>query len=126
MTKKPKKTPMKVIRAREKRALKRVKRAEYELAKRQMFERDKGCCVFCGSDLTQSKHFQTCHIIPKFFKESKADVNNMLLACFYHHKGKGYSMHQNPLWFICWLREKRPEQYNYLMEKYWHLLKKFF
>jgi len=105
-----------VLIKREKRLAKRLFKKEYLKAKKDMFIRDKGCCVFCNKPVSKD-HYQTCHIIPKEFKETHNDLNNLLLACFYHHKVGKYSMHNHPLWFVRWLFTHRKEQYDYLMTK---------
>ena len=81
-----------------------------------MFERDKGECVFCHKKVSEN-HYQTCHIIPQEFPELRYDINNVLLACFYHHKVGKFSMHKHPLWLVNWLVTNRKEQYNYLKGK---------
>lgn len=89
---------------------------EYLNVKKEMFLRDEGKCVFCKTEVSKD-HYQTCHIIPKEFKETHNDIDNLLLACFYHHKVGKYSMHNNPLWFCQWFRLNYPQRYDYLITK---------
>jgi len=111
-----KKISKKILRAREDRAVKRNNKQLKKNMVEDMFKRDGGVCVFCGKPV-HLKHYQTCHIIPEQFAETRYDLNNVLLACFYHHRVGKYSMHNHPLWFVSWLEKNRPEQYSYLKEK---------
>jgi len=109
-----------VLKKRLKRELKKEAKEKKRLLVKDMFERDKGVCVFCNKKVSE-KHYQTCHIIPEEFEELRYDINNVLLGCFYHHKVGKYSIHKNPMWFCDWLQKNRPEQYKYLinwMEKH--------
>ena len=76
-------------------------------------ERD-GKCVICGR--TEGV-LQAHHIIPKGIPDYKFDVDNGITLCFQHHKGKQYSAHQNAVWFSVWLRDNRPDLYEYTQRK---------
>ena len=84
-------------------------------ARSAMIVRDGGKCVFCKKVV--GVHYQTCHIIPQEFKATHNEVDNLLLACFYHHKVGKYSMHNHPLWVSKWLQINRPGQYAWVMER---------
>lgn len=103
-----------VLKKREKRRLKREEKLKWKNLQKELLKRDNYRCVFCNKKINL-KHYQSCHIIPEEFKETKYDINNLLLACFYHHKVGKFSIHNHPLWFVEWLKTNRLEQYQYLL-----------
>lgn len=104
-----------ILKKREERLIKKQNKLKWKDLQQQLLKRDDYRCVFCGK-LVNLKHFQSCHIIPEEFIETRYDLNNLLLACFYHHKVGKYSMHNHPLWFTLWLQKNRPEKYEYLIK----------
>jgi len=99
-----------------KREQKRVLKERWKNLQTDLLIRDNHRCVFCNKVVSE-KHFQSCHIIPWDFEDTRYDLNNLLLACFYHHKVGKYSMHQHPLWIVEWLKINRRSQYDYLITK---------
>jgi len=79
---------------------------------KEVRDRDKVCQV-CGG----KGRLQAHHIIPRAYKETRHNMLNGILLCYPHHKGKYISAHQNCLWFVNFLKTKKPEVYDYLWSK---------
>lgn len=85
------------------------------LAKKQLTEwaklvkdRDDHKCVICGSD----DHLQSHHILEKkLYPEHKLNLDNGITLCAKHHTFGKQSAHHAAFFFINWLKENRPEQY---------------
>lgn len=54
------------------------------------------------------------HLLPKerYPEFAHTDINGICL-CPAHHKYDRYSFHRNPVWAVLWLRQNRPEQFNW-------------
>ena len=76
--------------------------------------RDKFRCQVCERNDCQ---LQTHHLIPKTIKVFMYDDKNGITLCSHHHRLGRYSAHQNPLWFVDWLKNNRPMQYELAMER---------
>lgn len=101
-----------------KRSEKAINREKRKIWKQQIYERDNFCCVFCNNGIKlEGRRKNAAHIIPEEFEETRHDIMNGLTACIMHHKWGKFSMHQNPLYVIEWLKEHRPQQYEYLVLK---------
>lgn len=56
------------------------------------------------------------HILPKEIYVSLAlDPMNAIVLCPENHKNGPFSAHKNPLWFVAWLQQHRPEQYRWAL-----------
>lgn len=75
---------------------------------KEVKDRDKVCQV------CRNKNPQSHHIIPRGYKLLRHNVKNGIGLCYYHHKGRFQSAHQNALWFSEWLKIHKPEVYEYL------------
>lgn len=63
-------------------------------------------CAVCGSTKMLNAH----HLIPRQIKQFKHDVRNGISLCPSCHRFSfKLSAHQNPIMFISWLNENRPE-----------------
>lgn len=80
--------------------------------RKKVLERDSYKCIVCKK---QPNKPHCHHIIPRAFKDLRWDVNNGVILCYYHHKGRFYSAHQNALWFCKFLFECCYKQYIYLI-----------
>ena len=79
-------------------------------------ERDGNICVITNCGIT--KMLNAHHIIVKEIKELKFDVTNGISLCPKHHQfSRELSAHSNSFAFFVWLKENRPEQYEYLRQK---------
>ena len=81
---------------------------------RKVKERDGFKCQINGCEKTR---LNSHHIIPWQYKETRTDLMNGITLCVSHHTFGKKSAHKNALWFSNWLRENKPDLYNYLMEK---------
>ena len=70
-------------------------------------------CEICNS----GKCLQSHHIIGKSNRTLKWDVRNGCCLCANCHTLGNLSAHQDPFFFINWLIENRPADYEYLMVK---------
>ncbi len=62
------------------------------------------------------------HIIGRGHHITRWDLLNRIWLCPTHHTLGRYSAHQNALWFASWMREIKPDIYEYLQRKQ-HLVK---
>ncbi len=74
--------------------------------------RSGGNCEICGKP-TKDPH----HVIGRKNLSTRWDLRNGVRLCFQHHTGGNKSAHNDPLWFIDWFKEHRPEDYEYLIKK---------
>lgn len=81
----------------------------------KVLTRDNKTCQVCGKRPSKP---HCHHIIPSQFNAFKFDENNGITLCFYHHKVGKLSAHLNALWFTSWLKENKPEQFKYLIERF--------
>jgi len=115
-----KKISKKILRAREKRAVKRELKIKLNSWKERIILRDV-TCQRCLKDMTNfNKHVH--HIISfqsvkRKYPELLEDINNGILLCGQCHKFNSDSPHQGGFEFSVWLEKNRPEQYLYLKEK---------
>ena len=85
----------------------RKKLAEWS---RLVRERDNYTCLICGSTNRPQAH----HVLEKYYyKKTMYDPRVGITVCAKCHKFNKYSCHTNPLWFVKWLKEHRPEQYDF-------------
>ena len=87
-----------------------------EIWKKKVKTRDNYCCQVCNKKLT-SKTSRAHHLIPRQLKGARWDVKNGITLCDYHHRRGIYSPHQNAIWFYGWMRENKPEQLKYCINK---------
>lgn len=88
------------------------KRKLQEWSKRNR-EKQGNRCQICGSQ----EHLNCHHIIPKEkFPQFQFEDWNACVLCVKHHKFGKYSAHGNPIWFADWLRLKRPEEYEFILQ----------
>jgi len=72
-----------------------------------------GCCAICG----KSEYLNAHHLLPKErYQEFRLEPINGICLCPVHHKYGKYSAHRNMIWFACWLRKHRPEQYQWVKD----------
>jgi hypothetical protein len=98
---------------------KKLLKTKWKDLQQQLLIRDNYKCVFCNKQVgtTEVPNFQSCHIIPWEFEDTRYELDNLLLGCFYHHKVGKYSMHNHPVWLVEWLRLNRPNQYQFIISK---------
>lgn len=75
--------------------------------------RSKGRCEICG----KSDYLNAHHIIGRRALNTRWDLRNGCCLCSGCHTFKNQSAHQDPLFFIEWLKKNRPEDLEYLKEK---------
>ena len=73
----------------------------------------KGYCEICGTSYRLNAH----HIIGRVNYNLRWDLRNGCLLCVNHHKYGKFAAHENPIWFLNWLKEHRSEDYEYLQDK---------
>ena len=74
--------------------------------------RDGHHCVIC----LKTEHTQAHHILDKrYYKQHSLDVGIGISLCINHHKWGPFAAHTNALWFINWVQNNRPEQYQYCL-----------
>jgi len=70
-------------------------------------ERDEYKCAICGEREKPCAH----HLIPREIKKTRFMVSNGITLCPLHHRfSRQISAHQNPIAFIMWMEENRPNQ----------------
>ena len=75
--------------------------------------RDEGKCQVCGCTSKPNAH----HIIGKGYAPTRYDERNLILLCSNCHKfSRLKSAHNNSVWFVNWLKENKPNQYNFVIE----------
>ena len=82
--------------------------------------RDNFTCQISGKYLGDSdpRALQACHILSKEnYPELMFDEMNGISLSFYYHKNAPISSHLDGFAFTIWLKENKPEQYNYLVQK---------
>lgn len=83
-----------------------VSKADREWS-RAVRERDGGRCCICGSP----SHPQAHHIVSRQCLATRHMPIVGILLCPEHHYFGALSAHQNPMWFLDWLRRHRRWQY---------------
>jgi len=88
-------------------------------------ERDGNRCIYCGIEAgalnknDKKVILNAHHCLSKSIKDSvlKFDTRNGVTLCPSHHKFSGTdSAHKAPIIFYEWLRNIRPEQYNFVLQ----------
>ena len=75
--------------------------------------RDNNKCVICEETNRLNAH----HIIGRYNKELRFDINNGISLCPYHHMFcKEISGHKNAFMLAIWLMKNRPKQFKYLIK----------
>jgi len=80
---------------------------------RMIRARDGNKCQMCGG----TNHLNSHHIIPKEIHELSLEPMNGTCLCISHHKFGMHSAHKNGFYFAKWLKENKPEQYNFLVKR---------
>jgi hypothetical protein len=80
--------------------------------------KDKAVCEVCKT-LPQSERVNYTqlhphHIVGRVNKRLRWDEINKIWLCYRHHVGGNESAHNNPLWFVAWLKKYRHDDYLYL------------
>jgi len=76
-------------------------------------DRDGDACVICKDPVRVNVH----HIIPREIKGQRHNPDNGICLCSKHHQfSREISAHNNPLKFVLWMQENRPEQLKRLIE----------
>lgn len=71
-----------------------------------------GICEVCGKPARDNHHF-----IGRKNYTLRWDLRNKVELCFTDHTGGSQSAHNDPLWFIDWFKNHRPDDYKYLLKK---------
>jgi 5-methylcytosine-specific restriction endonuclease McrA len=109
-----KKKPIKLTKAKIKKMARTAKRKQLVQWSKDVRERDGYKCAVCG----KTEYLNAHHLIPKErFPQHQFDVKNGITLCPSCHKYGSYSFHRHPLWSVDWLKNNRPEQYDYVMQK---------
>jgi len=101
------------VRVKSEKAIEREKDREFTL---KVFERDNLRCAICGKERITPHTLHSMHIFPREYKKTRWDINNGITGCARCHIFAQHSFHQNPLFFVFWLKKFRPQQYEYMME----------
>jgi hypothetical protein len=68
-------------------------------------------CLICGT----TEHLHAHHIIPREIKKTRHIYQNGVSLCILHHKySYECSAHKNPAMFLKILKQKNPDQYDYI------------
>lgn len=71
-------------------------------------------CAVCGS----TERIQVHHVLDKrLYSDFRLDPQNLIVLCPSCHTFGRHSAHGNGLWFAQWLKEKRPAQWSWAMER---------
>lgn len=77
-------------------------------------QRDGFKCVICGNPKMPNAH----HILPRELKDTKYNLNNGISLCSSHHRfNRPLSAHQNPMAFYVWMRDNKPIQLQWVLDK---------
>ena len=76
-------------------------------------KRAKEMCEMCGKSTMLNSH----HIISRSNLNLRWDLHNGVCLCVSCHSLSNHSAHKDPLGFAEWVRQHRPDDYNYLMVK---------
>ena len=77
-------------------------------------ERDENVCIICKDPIRLNAH----HLIPREIADVRFDVNNGISLCPSHHRFNTIlSAHKNPVAFIKWLIENRPDTADWLFRR---------
>jgi hypothetical protein len=75
--------------------------------------RSKGKCEICG----KTEYLNSHHVIGRRSLNTRWDLKNGCCLCSGCHTFKNQSAHQDPLFFIDWMKKNRPEDLDYLNKK---------
>ena len=93
------------------RTAKRKALADWSISVRN---RDGNKCTICG----RTEFIDAHHLIPKErFKEYMFEIMNGISLCKKHHKFADYSFHRHPFWSVIWLKNNRPDQFNWVVDR---------
>lgn len=114
-----KKITKKELRKKEKRQLRKEFKNNLEVWKQAVIIRDNDRCVICNKLLQERKEKHPHHVIIlryllRHCPELLTKIENGLLLCAYHHRFADTAAHQNGFWLALFLKEHRPEQFNFL------------
>jgi len=56
------------------------------------------------------------HLIGRLSQATRYSLENRIILCSYHHSLGDFSAHNRPEWFRGWLKEHKPEQYEFMIE----------
>ena len=75
-------------------------------------------CAVCGA-VNQGKSYVNAHHVIGYVQSRRLryDPINGVLLCPSHHKFGKLSAHKNGVWFAEWLRNVRPLQYQYVLQR---------
>jgi 5-methylcytosine-specific restriction endonuclease McrA len=68
-------------------------------------------CEVCGKEGKTDRH----HILPRhYYSGLLVCKNNIIEVCPRCHKFSSHSFHSNPVWASQWLKEHKPEQWEFI------------
>jgi hypothetical protein len=74
-----------------------------------------GRCEICSA----TKRLNAHHILDKnYYHEYRFDPRVGICLCPSCHKFGKYSAHKNPIWFAKWLKNNKPEQFKWVVERF--------
>ena len=85
-----------------------------------LIARSKGYCEVCGNVFNQ---LQAHHVISRNNHRLRWDLKNLCCLCSSCHKFSNTSAHQNPVAFLNWFKQVRPDDYDYLNDSKWNQTK---
>jgi 5-methylcytosine-specific restriction endonuclease McrA len=113
--KKPKKITKAEIQKKEKRALRKAKKVQWEEVRQLVKDAQNNKCYICNKEVYgMSSHIH--HIIDRRFKELFTEPKNLILLCPTCHKFGKLSVHNTAIYFSEILREREPERFAQLIK----------
>ena len=113
--KKPKKITKAQIQKKERRLLRKEKKAQWEAVRQLVKDAQNNKCYMCNKEICgMSSHVH--HIIDRRFKEMFFELNNLILLCPTCHKFGKLSVHNTAIYFSEILREREPERFAQLIK----------
>lgn len=117
---KKKKITKAILKMREKRKLRKEYKQMLEEWKIKVIERDNWTEQMTGKKLLTRKECHVHHIISaqsckRNYPDLLFNINNGILLNYYTHFTGCQSAHKGGFEFVLWLKENKPEQYNYLI-----------
>ena len=77
-------------------------------------------CEVCKTPFTLNSH----HVVGRTNYRLRWDMRNGVCLCASHHKfNRQKSAHLNPIWFDQWMKQNRLEDYNYLEQEAYKIMK---